>query len=144
MGRIKIDLPKEFSFTCKIPLRITDINYGGHAGNDSVLGIIHEARMQYLKNFDLSELKFDGVGLIMTDVAIEFKSELFYGDTIIASVQADEFSDIGFAIFYKLEKKTTEGNKVAAIARTGMLCYNYEKKKIAKIPGEAKDQLSTD
>lgn len=141
MGRIKIELPREFSFTCRIPVRITDINYGGHTGNDAVLGIIHETRMQYLRNFGLSELEFDGVGLIMTDVAIEFKSELFYGDTIIASVQADEFSGIGFTIFYKLEKETPEGTKVATIARTGMLCYDYEKKKIAKIPEQAKHRL---
>jgi acyl-CoA thioesterase FadM len=43
MARIKIELPQSFSFTCRIPVRITDINYGGHAGNDTVLSIIHEA-----------------------------------------------------------------------------------------------------
>jgi len=34
MQRIKIDLPEFFSFTTPIKIRITDLNYGGHVGND--------------------------------------------------------------------------------------------------------------
>jgi acyl-CoA thioesterase FadM len=80
MARIKIELPEVFPFNCQIPVRITDINYGGHAGNDTVLSIIHEARMQFLQSMGYSEMEFGGVGMIMSDVAIEFKNELFYGD----------------------------------------------------------------
>ena len=86
MARIKIELPDTFSFSCQIPVRITDINYGGHVGNDTVLSIIHEARMQFFKKLGYTEMNFAGTGMIMADVAIEFKSELFYGDVVIASV----------------------------------------------------------
>ena len=108
MTRIKTDpiaigLPETFSFSCQIPVRITDINYGGHAGNDTILSIIHEARMQFLKSIGYTELHFAGVGMIMSDVSIEFKNELFYGDIVIASVIAGEISRIGFELFYKLE-----------------------------------------
>jgi len=36
MARIKILLPEHFSFSCSIPIRITDLNYGNHVGNDTV------------------------------------------------------------------------------------------------------------
>ena len=140
MARIKIELPGSFSFSCQIPVRITDINYGGHAGNDTVLSIIHEARMQFLKSIGYTELDFAGSGMIMSDVAIEFKNELFYGDMIIASVAAGEMSRIGFELIYKLETfRTANGSDkiLIAIAKTGMICYDYEKKKIVSIPQEA-------
>jgi acyl-CoA thioester hydrolase len=140
MARIKIELPKDFPFSCQIPVRITDINYGGHAGNDTVLSIIHEARMQFLKNMGYSEMEFAGVGMIMSYVAIEFKNELFYGDVVIASVAVGEISKIGFDLLYKLEtlRPLNDEKKVLiATAKTGMICYNYEKKKIVSIPAEA-------
>ena len=85
MARIKIDLPDNFSFTTSIQVRITDINYGGHVGNDAILSLVHEARMQFLKQLGYTELEFAGVGLIMADAAIEFRNELFYGDVVIVS-----------------------------------------------------------
>ncbi len=141
MARIKIQLPEHFNFSCTIPIRITDINYGDHVGNDTILSIIHEARVQYLSSLGYSEMSFAGVGMIMADAAIEFKSELFYGDTVIASVTAGEISKIGFELFYKLEviRQTQDDKKIlVAAAKTGMICYDYEKKKIVAIPGEAR------
>ncbi|MFT3936046.1 MAG: thioesterase family protein [Chitinophagaceae bacterium] len=142
MARTKIDLPGSFQFSCVIPVRITDLNYGGHVGNDTVLSLIHEARMQFLQHFGHSEMDFGGTGMIMSDVAIEFKNEIFYGDTIKASVAIAEISKVSFAIFYKLEKDG-ESSALIATARTGMVCYNYTAKKIAAFPEEIKNQFSS-
>jgi len=142
MARIKIDLPKNFDFRISIPVRITDLNYGGHVGNDSILSIMHEARMQFLKHHGYSELDFAGAGLIMSDVAIEFKNELFYGDTILASVAAGEYSKVSFDLYYKLEKAVADKLQLIAIAKTGMICYNYALKKIAVFPEEARMRFS--
>jgi acyl-CoA thioester hydrolase len=141
MARIKIDLPSSFTFTTSIPVRITDINYGGHAGNDTVLSLIHEARMQFLKSYGYSELNFEGVGMIMSDVGIEFKSELFYGDVVIASVTASGFSKVSFDIYYKLEKEVAGKKILVAAAKTGMVCYDYNNKKIVAVPDEAREKL---
>jgi acyl-CoA thioesterase FadM len=110
MARIKIGLPGKFSFTTSIPVRITDINYGGHVGNDTILSILHEARARFLSHHGYTELNLAGVGMIMSDVGIEFKNELFYGEEIIASVAAGEFSKVSFELFYKLEKKQPVAN----------------------------------
>jgi acyl-CoA thioester hydrolase len=142
MARIKIELPDIFSFSCNIPVRITDINYGGHVGNDTVLTIIHEARMQFFKKLGYTELNFGGTGMLMADVAIEFKSELFYGDMVVAAVVAGEISKAGFELFYKLEKQTGDIKKIVATAKTGMICYDYERKKIVAVPEEARVKLT--
>ena len=138
MARIKIDLPEKFLFSTTIPVRITDVNYGGHVGNDTILTIIHEARMQFLKSYGYEELKFEGVGMIMSDVGIEFKHELFYGDVVTVSVAIKEFSKISFDIYYKLEKESSGKRELVATAKTGMVCYDYAEKKIVAVPEKAK------
>jgi acyl-CoA thioester hydrolase len=141
MSRIKIEIPEEFFFSCTIPVRITDINYGGHVGNDKILSVAHEARMQYLKSIGYSEMEFDGVGTIMADAAIEYKNEIFYGDNIKVSVRALNITKIGFDLIYKLEVETNDRKKIVALIKTGMICFDYEKKKITAMPEEAKKKL---
>lgn len=137
MARIKIDLPEKFTFSTSIPVRITDLNYGGHVGNDTILSILAEARAQFLKHYGYAELNLAGVGLIMSDAGIEFKNELFYGDEIVASITASEFTKIAFEIYYKLEKRSIDNKLIPVVfAKTGMVCFDYAKKKIASVPEE--------
>ena len=143
MARIKVELPEQFTFSTTISVRITDLNYGNHVGNDTVLSILHEARVQYFQKFGFAELDFAGTGLIMSDVSIEFKNEIFYGEKIIASVAAGEFSKAMFDVFYKLEKETSRQTRIlVAVAKTAMVCYDYSRKKIVPIPAEARNKLA--
>ena len=88
-------MPEHYNFSTTITIRISDINYGNHVGNDAVLSLIHEARVQFLAAHGFMELNCGGVGLIMSDAGIEFKKEIFYGDVITAFVTAANFSSIG-------------------------------------------------
>lgn len=137
MERIKINLPETFTFSTIIPVRITDLNYGGHVGNDAFLSLLHEARMQFLHKFGYSEMNVEGVGLIMSDVGIEYKKELGYGDVVKISVAATGFDRLGFDLFYLLELIDGDKTILAGKAKTGMLCFDYTAKKKATIPAEA-------
>lgn len=141
MSRVKIVLPEVFSFSTIIPIRITDLNYGGHVGNDTVLSLCHEARMQFLSSFGYTEMKLEGISLIMSDAAIEFKNESFYGDRLRAYVKALNFSRAGFDIFYKLVRESDE--KIIAVAKTGMICFNYDKRKVVSLPPILQEKLSS-
>ncbi|MFN2457446.1 MAG: acyl-CoA thioesterase [Chitinophagaceae bacterium] len=143
MARTKLQIPEQFSFSTNIPVRITDVNYGGHVGHDTILSMIHEARVQFLHQFGYSELHFSTAGLIMRDVSIEFKNELFYGDVVTTYVTASDFSRVGFAIYYKLTNNTSDGETTIAIAKTGMICYDYKRKKVVSVPEEAKNRLTS-
>lgn len=143
MNRIKVDLPEKFSFSTRIKIRITDLNYGGHVGNDTFLSLIHEARQQFFKHHGYAELEFDGHGVIMADAAIEFKSELNYGDEIEVFVAATNFTRLGFDLYYKLEVLGSPVNILAGKAKTGMLCYNYDAKKVISLSETAKQKLQS-
>lgn len=136
MARIQVELPSSFIFSCTIPVRITDLNYGGHVGNDTVLSIIHEARVQFLQSLGYTEKNIGGVGMIMGDVAIVFKNELFYGDQVQAHVAVTEISRATFDLVYKLEKDNNGKMLDVAHAKTGMVCFDYEKRKPVAIPVE--------
>ncbi|MEJ7679772.1 MAG: acyl-CoA thioesterase [Segetibacter sp.] len=108
MERIKVSLPDSYTFSTIITIRITDLNYGGHVGNDVFLSLVHEARLQFLNHYGYSELNFAGIGLIMADAAIEFKRELLYGNQVKISVAATGFDKLGFDILYLMEVKVGE------------------------------------
>jgi acyl-CoA thioester hydrolase len=141
MSRIKIDLPEYFSFSTSFSVRITDLNYGSHVGNDKVLAFLHEARVRFLKKLGYSELNMEGVGMIMADAALVFKNEMYYGEELLISIQPVEFSRVGFDLVYKIEKKSEELILLVAIAKTSMICYDYELKKVVSLPEDAKNKL---
>ena len=142
MERIKINLPEVFNFSTGIKIRVTDLNYGGHVGNDSFLSLIHEARQQFLNHFGYTELKIENVSLIMADAALEFKKELNYGDEIKISVAANGFDKYGFDIFYKIEIINGNESMLAGKAKTAMLCYDYNQKKLMPVPEQVKIGLA--
>ncbi len=144
MSRIKIDLPEKFLFNTQIPVRITDLNYGSHVGNDSILSIIHEARVQFLTSLGYSELDFAGTSLIMADAGIEFVHESFYGDILHISIAAGDIKRVSFDLYYHFETER-EGKRITvARAKTGMVCFDYSQKKVTALPEKALEKLAGD
>lgn len=138
MARIKLDIPSNIIDNIKIPVRISDINYGNHLGNDSLVSILHEARMLWLKKHTYTELNVAGVGLIMGDLAVEYLNESFYGDELLISIIAGDITKVSFDLFYLIQ--TTRNDKTILIAKgkTGMICYDYKNKKLMPVPDHLK------
>ena len=141
MARVKLTIPENTIAVITIPVRITDINYGNHLGNDAFVSIIHEARMQWLQQHDYTELNIEGTGLILADLIVEFKSEAFYGDIIEIIISVGEISKVSFELFYQLSATRNEKNILLALAKTGMVCYDYGIKKVIRIPERLKGIL---
>ncbi|AKD02645.1 thioesterase family protein [Pontibacter korlensis] len=140
MARVKVDIPTRTHFSTQIPVRVTDLNYGNHLGNDALLSIMHEARMQLLGHFGWSELSLSGASMIMADVAIEYKGEGFYGDVLTIGLAFDDLHKYGFDITYHI---TNQNGKEVARAKTGMLCFNYQERKLMSLPAEVKAKIET-
>ena len=135
MARVKLKFPDEKPlFSTIIPVRVGDLNYGNHVGNDSVLSLIHEARMQFMQSHGYTELNIEGLGLIMADVMIAYKGESFYGDQLEISLFAEEITQCSFDLLYKITTIRNGNNLDIAYAKTGMVCFDYYSRKIADIP----------
>jgi len=140
MARVKLDLPQEFNFSTEIPVRVSDINYGGHVGNDSILSLVHEARVRFLKEYGFTEADVGGPRLIISDAIIVYKSQSFYGDTFIIEVAVGDISGHSCDILYRITQQTT--GKEVARAKTGIVFYDYEKGKVADTPLRFKETFS--
>lgn len=134
MARLSIELPEHFKYTAELPVRVSDLNYGGHVGNDSILTIMQEARVIYYRSLGFKdEISFDGsVGQIIADAAIVYKSESFLGDVLVIKIGIGEVTKYGFDMIYLLQNKTT--GKDVAIGKTGIVCFDYERRKVSTIP----------
>jgi acyl-CoA thioesterase FadM len=137
MSRVKLDLPDKFKFSTEVQVRIGDINYGGHLGNDATLSLIHEARVRFLNKYGFSESDIDGVGLIMVDAVVIYKSEGFYSDALKIDVTVADLSKSGCDFIYRITNKLT--SKEVARAKTGIVFFDYKKRKVVAVPKKFND-----
>jgi acyl-CoA thioester hydrolase len=134
MARLKINIPNQLLTTIHLPVRINDVNYGNHVGNSAFVGLVHEARLQWLQQYQLSELDCGGVGMIMSNLSVEFKNEAFYGDALAVNIYIGEITSVSFELIYQLTTNRNNAIIIVANAITTMVCYNYTLKKIAAVP----------
>ena len=134
MARIKLTIPDKKIFTTQIVVRITDINYGNHLGNDALVSILQEARMQWLSSLKYTELNIENAALIMADLSVKYKAESFYGDVLLIDIFIGEITKVSFEIYYKITTLRNEIITLVANAKTGMVCYDYTNKKVISVP----------
>jgi acyl-CoA thioesterase FadM len=132
VARIELNLPDDFSFSIDVRVRISDINYGNHLGNDALLSLVHEARLQFLQSRGFSELDIDGCGLILTDAVILYKSQGFHGDLLSILAAVGDFNKYGCDFFFKVIQKNS--GKEVARAKTGIVFFDYNRQKMAPVP----------
>ena len=132
MARVKLDLPEKFDFVTEMPVRITDINYGRHLGNDALLAFIHEARVRYLQSRGLSELDVGGCGLIMVDAVLVYKAQAAYGDMLSIEVTTQDFAPLGCDFVFRVTNP--KNGKEVARAKTGVVCFDYSLNKLVPCP----------
>jgi acyl-CoA thioesterase FadM len=140
--RVKIEFPDKCLFRTEINIRITDINYGNHTGNDSMVSMIHEARMRWLTSLNFSELDAGGTSLNMADLAVAYHRETFYGDKLTFEIYAGEIGSRSFNLYYKIYLND-DPEKLVASAKTGMVCFNYTEKKVVSIAPQFRSILDS-
>jgi len=143
MEKIKLIFPTHIQFETELKIRISDLNYGGHVGNNAFLEFAHEARVQFLNHLgckgevDLGE----GAGIIMVDAAVVYRAEVFYPNELVAQLAADHISERSFDLYYRFLIKNDL--REAALIKTGILCFDYQKRKPASLPATIKQKLET-
>ena len=132
MARVKLNLPQQFQYSTEIPVRIDDVNYGGHLGNDSLLALLHEARVRFLGGMGYSEKDIEGVGIIMVDAVIVYRAESFHGDLLRIDLAVDDMQATGCDIFYRVVN-VRDGREVAR-AKTGIAFFDYASRRVVPLP----------
>jgi acyl-CoA thioesterase FadM len=132
MPRLRVEIPDSYFFQTELSVRITDINYGNHVGNDAFVGLIHEARMQWLHQRGWSELDIEGHALIMVDLAIQFKHQVRFGERLKVDLGVVEWLDSGFILGYRLSQSST--GRLVSQCTTSMVFFDYSAQRVAIRP----------
>jgi len=142
MHQIKLKLPSvtKSVFTTNLEVRIYDINFGNHLGHDSLLSFVHEARVRFLKKMGFTELDIGGMGILITNLAVNYKAEAFYGDEVQIDVEVGEISKTGFDLHYALRLKN--GKKEIARVLTTCTFFDYQNSKVVRVPKAFLDGIS--
>lgn len=132
MPRVEIDLPAAFLFETDLPIRVADLNYGGHLGNDRVLSLAQEARVQWLARHGLGELDVGGgAGLILADAAVVYRTEGKLGMVLRAELGVGEVRSRSVELLVRLTDRAS-GQEIARV-KTGVLCFDYAARKVVHL-----------
>ena len=140
MARLRLDIPETLPFSMEIGVRVGDLNYGNHLGNDALLALLHEARIRFLASRGYTEMDIEGAGLIMTDAAVVYKAQAFLGDRLRIDVGAGEFSGSGCDVFYRVERPAD--GRLIALAKTGIALFDYQRKRPVKMKDSIRAALA--
>jgi YbgC/YbaW family acyl-CoA thioester hydrolase len=132
--RLHLDLPEKFLFRTELTVRINDLNYGAHVGNDNLLTLLAQARIDWYRWHGFADEKsFEGsVGHVIADVLVLYKAEAFLGDVLVIEIAVADVGRANFDFLYRVSQKGS-GQEVAR-AKTGMVCFDFTTRKVAAIP----------
>ncbi|HQZ03378.1 MAG TPA: thioesterase family protein [Thauera sp.] len=132
MARIRIELPEHFPFRTAITLLISHINLGRHLDNAQLIGLVSEARVRFFKSMGYTELDVEGLGVIVADAAVQYRSEAFHGETLNIAMAVNDFHAFGCDLAWCMHEEAS-GREVAR-GKTGIVFFDYTQRRKAPVP----------
>lgn len=139
MQRVKISAPDSFLFSMERIVGISDVNYARHMDSVAMIKLVHEARLQFLASLGFTESNIYGLGIVVTDLAIDFRSESFANDLLIVDVGVSKFNKYGFDIGFQITNRALD--TVVCNAKVGVVFFDFDKHKLAELPRAFQAQL---
>jgi acyl-CoA thioesterase FadM len=134
MARIKLNFPDRILGTVNLRVRITDINYGNHLGNDSLVSLLHEARVLWLQKLGYTEFNIEGKSIIQSELVVNYIGESFFGDDLEFKIAPGDIGSSGFELYYEVSAIRSDGAMTIARAKTGLVFFDYQNRRVTAIP----------
>jgi YbgC/YbaW family acyl-CoA thioester hydrolase len=115
-----------------VVIKSEHINFAGHLDNGSVIFFAGQAREAMLKDMGFSEgdLGSAGVGIIIAEITVNFRSEGFLDEVLLIESGIGEISGRGFRFFHRI----CRGDRLIALAETGAAAFDYSTRKPVPVP----------
>jgi 4-hydroxybenzoyl-CoA thioesterase len=140
MARIHIQLPEHFTFATDLTLYQSHINYGGHLDNALLLTLVSEARVRFFKALGYTELDVEGVGILVVDAALQYRSEAFHGEVMVVQMAAADLGPKGCDLVWCMTEQISQ--REVARGKTGIVFFDYSSHKVAPMPVAFRDRLA--
>jgi len=99
-----------------------------------MLGLVHEARSQFMAQlgFETIAVKNNDVGLIIADLAVNFKAEAYTHDRLEIDCQIGEIQGRSFRLFHRILR----AEQVIALIETGLVAFDYRARNVVQLPAD--------
>jgi 4-hydroxybenzoyl-CoA thioesterase len=111
-----------------------------HLGFDSLVGIVNDASARFFQHIGLSRGRFDGVNTIYADLSVVYRSEAHHGDTLRIEVAAGDVNEKRLDLVFRVSQQ--ESGREVALARIGVLFFDYRLRKVVEIPEAVRRQVA--
>lgn len=120
MERIRLEFPAQ-AVIHRHPLsvRITDMNYGRHLGHDTLVSLLHEARIQAFGALGLTEWDLGGFPSVVADLAVQYQSEARWPDALVVETAIPSPQGKALVVYHRVCH--AEGGKPVATARLNVM-----------------------
>ncbi len=141
MARIKIEYPENTLYRYETTIRLTDLSQAMHLGFDRMVNILHDAAAGFFKSLGHDMTQDQKIRLIFADLAVQYQSEAFREDRLKIDVGVGEISSKGFEAIFKINNMN-RSEEVVALAKIGVVFFDYTKRCTAEIPSDIRRQIS--
>ncbi len=132
MPRLQFALPTQFSFVTDIQIYISHVNQGGHLDNAQLLTLVSEARVRYFKSMGYTEGNVAGLPIVVGDIAAQYQSEGFHGETLRVSMVPQDFSRCGFDLAFQMA--SLDDAREVARGKIGIVFVDRSSRKATAVP----------
>ena len=118
-------------FKTRIPIRITDHNYGDHVANNVFVEFLHEGRVRFLGSLGYAEKNLEGVALILSELHVKYARQEFYPDSLDLEIAVSNIRGTRFDLDYR---GFSESGTLLIIAKTVMAAVDYGTGRPVRLP----------
>ncbi len=120
MERVRLEFP-EAAIVHRHPLtvRVTDMNYGRHLGHDTLVSLLHEARIQAFGAQGLTEWDLGGYPSVVADLAVQYQSEARWPDALVVETAIPAPDGRAIIVYHRV--RHAEGGRPVATARLNLV-----------------------
>lgn len=139
MSRVTIKFPEPIRYWEETEIPPSEMNHGQHLGFERAVELISGIRLRFFRHLGLSDLDVGGAGIIIADLAVRYKAEIFAGERLRVEVAVGNPAKKSCDIFYRFVKA---GDVLPAlVAKTGIAFFDYSARKTAAMPALFRKQL---
>lgn len=120
------------TYTNKVIIRVSDLNYGQHLGYAQLVSLLHQTRVQFLHQYALNEFNIENTQLLIKELEVSYTNEAFLLDELKFSLSFSQKKKTTMTLQYDIFN-TTRNNNTAKATETCLFISN-KTKKITRTP----------
>jgi acyl-CoA thioester hydrolase len=116
-------------------VRVDDINYGGHMGNERALVVFQDARIAFLASIGCEERRIaEDTGIIIVEARVEYRKQVFMGDLLDTAVRVSVAGSSALDFLFEVARPSDGAAVFSGSTRILPFCYSTQK--VRKLPAE--------